>query len=110
MVKCANCSLDAIFVYHITGTFSINYCSKHVPKFLLNAKGGSRLSKASAVYAPVLDIPVEETPAKTSKKKTSKVVEEPIEEPLVEEVVEAEPEALVEETLVEEAPAEDATN
>lgn len=33
-MKCANCDLDAMFVYDISKKKSIPYCEPHLPRFL----------------------------------------------------------------------------
>lgn len=57
MAKCANCTGEAFFTYAITSSFGINYCSRHVPKFLQSQKNAGMLTLR--VEKPV----VEETPA-----------------------------------------------
>lgn len=94
MAKCANCVNEAPYLYRVTPTFGIPYCSKHVPKFLLSEL------KAGNLHAP-REV-VEETPAPTKSKSSKAKASEPVvEEPVVEEPV------VVEETpIVEEAQAE----
>jgi hypothetical protein len=83
ITTCANCLNEAIYAYQVTGSYSIKYCSRHIPKFLSTPKYTGRLVKMSDLKAP-------EVAPKSSKKKTSApVVEEaPVEEAPVEEVVE----------------------
>lgn len=95
MTKCANCSSSAYFVYQMTENFAINYCSRHLPKFLLEQKRNLVLHRITPVD-PELEAAA---PAKASKKKSAPapVVEEPVvEAPVVEEP------AVVEETPKEE--------
>jgi len=84
MVKCANCSNDALYVYQVTESFGINYCQYHLPRFLHDQRNGGLLAapvqsepelpvveeapktkkKAVAEETPVVDeVPLEETPA-----------------------------------------------
>lgn len=79
MAKCANCVNEAPYLYTITPTFSIPYCSKHVPKFLLSEL------KAGNLHVNT----VEEVPAKVkaARAKAAAVVEEAPVEPVVEEPV-----------------------
>lgn len=83
MAKCANCVNEAPYLYRVTPTFGIPYCSKHVPRFLLSEL------KAGNLHAPVevVEEALVSTKSKSSKSKASEpVVEEPIvEEPVVEE-------------------------
>lgn len=89
MVTCANCKDEASYTYRISITNKVNYCEKHLPRFLANRKDSALLA---------LDVPRETVvEPKASKKKSEPVV---VEEPVVEEPV-------VEETVVEETPAED---
>lgn len=76
MAKCANCASEAFFTYAITKTYGIDYCSRHVPKFLQAQKNAGMLP-LRLIEEPV----VEPTPTapKTSKKKVAVV------EPVVEE-------------------------
>lgn len=73
MAKCANCANEAFYTYAITPTFGIDYCSRHVPKFLLSQKK-SGMMPLREVPAPVVEKPI-----------TEELVEE---EPVVEEMVE----------------------
>jgi hypothetical protein len=63
MPTCANCSSDAYYVYQITPSFVINYCSSHLPRSLYAQRDGGNV-----LVIP----PVEETPAPTPSKKASK--------------------------------------
>lgn len=67
MTTCANCEAAAQLVYSVTPSYSIYFCSAHLPSFL---KGK---------YAVAVKPYVEEAP-KTSKKKATPVVEEPVAE------------------------------
>jgi hypothetical protein len=91
MTKCANCSNEAFFEYMVTSTFTIPYCSKHIPKFLGKGVAATRLVK------------IQQSAPKLSKKKA--VVEETfVEESVVEEpIIE---EALIEEPLIDEGELE----
>jgi hypothetical protein len=69
MATCANCSNEAFFVYQVTDSYGIDFCSAHVPNFLRSEKYAASLI--------TLELPVIEEPVKTSKKKsTDPVVEE----------------------------------
>jgi hypothetical protein len=95
MAKCANCSSEAFYTYAITPSYGIDYCSRHVPKFLQGQKNAGMLPlrvaeiSDSVAPAPVVEEPVVEEapvveeevvlpPKKSSKKKA-------VVEPLVEE-------------------------
>lgn len=97
MAKCANCPSEAFFVYQVTANYGIDYCSRHVPKFLQAQKKSGALRRIEPV-AP--ELVAEAVAAKSSKKKAAPVVEEPIVEPVVEAPVEEAP--IVEETPTEE--------
>lgn len=96
MAKCANCPSEAFFVYQVTANYGIDYCSRHVPKFLQAQKKSGALRRIEPV-AP--ELVAEAVAAKGSKKKAA-----PVEEPIVEPVVEApvEEASIVEETATEE--------
>lgn len=81
MVKCVNCSRDALYTYQVSSSYVIHYCQSHLPKFLINKRNAGLLPLI--VPAPIVE------PPKPSKKK--EVVEEPV----------------VEETPVEETPTEE---
>ena len=68
MATCANCPNEAFFIYQVTESYGIDFCSAHVPNFLRSEKYAESLIK--------LDIPVVEEPVKVSKKKTVESVEE----------------------------------
>ena len=97
IIKCANCLNEAIFAYQVTGSYSIKYCSRHIPKFLNSPKYTGRLVKMSDLKAPV----VEEAPTKSSKKKATTPEPEVVEEPTV-----VEEEVVVDEPTSEEPPVE----
>lgn len=92
ITNCANCLNEAIFAYQVTGSYSIKYCSRHVPKFLSTPKYSGRVVKMSDLQKAEAT----EVAPKSSKKKTPAPT--PVEEPLV-----------VEETSVEEV-AEEVTS
>jgi hypothetical protein len=85
-MKCANCSRDGMYVYRITKTTSVYYCSKDLPSFLedrrkaglLNITEAFTEAKESVVEA--LKLPeVQETvvePTPVPKKKTAKKTED----------------------------------
>lgn len=94
MAKCANCVNEAPYLYRVTPTFGIPYCSKHVPRFLLSELKAGNLHAPSEV---VEDAPVS-TKSKSSKAKASEPV---VEEPVVEETVVEEAPVIVEEAQAE---------
>jgi hypothetical protein len=63
MQTCANCSVEAFYVYSLTSEFKQYYCSLHLPKFLKDQRNGGAVTRYEA---PVV--------AKT--KKSAPVVEE----------------------------------
>ena len=72
MTTCSNCEAPAELVYEVTPSFSIVYCSKHVPRTVK--------TKFSGALKPFVD----EAP-KSTKKKTAPVEEPVVEEELVDE-------------------------
>lgn len=100
MNKCANCTLDAVFAYQVTGSYLIYYCSKHTPKFLSGTRYAGRLVKVSSIPAPVALVVEEPVIEEVSAPKPSRKKSAPVAEPTdVEETVVVE-----EPTVVEEAP------
>jgi hypothetical protein len=76
MATCANCPNEAYFIYQVTDSYGIDFCSAHVPNFLRSEKYAASLIK--------LDLPVIEETTQVSQKKKSvdEVVEEtPAEDP-----------------------------
>lgn len=76
MATCANCSNEAFFIYQVTDSYGIDFCSAHVPNFLRSEKYAASLI--------TLDLPVitEPTPVSQKKKSVETVVEEtPTEDP-----------------------------
>lgn len=80
MAKCANCSSEAFYTYAITKTYGIDYCSRHVPKFLQGQKRAGMLPLRVVKEEVVEPAP---TAPKTSKKKAT-VVEDVVEAPVEE--------------------------
>ena len=70
MATCANCPNEAFFVYQVTDSYGIDFCSAHVPNFLRSEKYAASLT--------VLELPVIEEPAVSSKKR--KTIEPVVEE------------------------------
>ena len=99
IATCANCLNEAIYAYQVTGSYSIKYCSRHIPKFLGTPKYTGRLVKMSDLKAP-------EVEPKTTKKKSTK--SEPVQPEVVVEETPAE-EPVVEDTPVEPAVTEEVT-
>ena len=82
MAKCANCANEAFYTYAITTDFGIDYCSRHVPRFL-HAQKLSGMMKLRGESEPVQEIIVEPV---------VETAEEPaVEEAVLEEVVEPAP-------------------
>lgn len=78
MAICANCNNEAYFVYQVTDSYGIDFCSAHVPNFLRSEKNAHLLV--------TLDLPVVEEPQTVSPKKKSV-------DPVVEEVPAEDPES-----------------
>lgn len=72
MAKCANCTNEAFYTYALTATYGIDYCSRHVPKFLHIQKvsGMLPLRTPAVVEETVVEEPVV-APKKTTTKKTA---------------------------------------
>lgn len=74
MIKCANCSKDAVFQYNVTADFVLYYCVTDLPKFL---KG--KTAEASLKTLVVQPAPTTTTTSK-KKKAPAPVIEESSEE------------------------------
>lgn len=77
MNMCANCDVTAVYVYNITPSFALYYCTRHLPAFLKKRASSGELN-----------IPVIVPEPKPSKKKAAPVVVEeaaPVEETPTEE-------------------------
>jgi hypothetical protein len=73
MVKCANCSAEAIYTYSVSSSSNIHYCNAHLPRFLINQK-----------LAGALPLVVPAAPETAVPKKSKTVTEDaPVEEPEV---------------------------
>ena len=48
-IKCANCELDALYVYRITDTSAVSYCDGCLPKFLYARKSAGTLDTTAAL-------------------------------------------------------------
>jgi hypothetical protein len=86
MTTCANCTNNAAFVYEISPSHQIPYCSTHLPKFLNDQKNAGLLKLASELVqdrTDAFDVLAPKTTKKASSKKTTE--ETPAEEPVVEE-------------------------
>lgn len=84
MATCANCENTSVWVYEITPSHTIPYCSKHLPKFLTDQKNAGMLKRSEEMVQNASDA-FEALATKSSKKSSKKV--EPVEEtPVVEEV------------------------
>ena len=82
MTTCANCTSESAWIYEITPSHTIPYCSMHLPKFLNNRKNAGLLKRSDEMVQEQSD--AFETLAPKSSKKTSKATVE--EAPVVEEV------------------------
>lgn len=81
MTACANCTNDSVWVYEITSSHTIPYCSSHLPKFL-NARKDAGLLKRSDEMVQEQSDAFEALATKSSKKSSKAPVEET---PVVEE-------------------------
>lgn len=82
MTTCANCTSESAWIYEITPSHTIPYCSMHLPKFLNNRKNAGLLKRSDEMVQEQSD--AFEALAPKSSKKTSKATVE--EAPVVEEV------------------------
>ncbi len=94
MTTCANCNNSSTFVYEISPSHTIFYCSAHLPRFLNEKKNAGLLKRSDEMVQEQSDA-FEALSPKTTKKASAKkteVIEEPIveETPVVEEVTEEE--------------------
>lgn len=60
MIKCANCSKDAVFQYNVSDDFAIYYCLTDLPRFL----------KGKTAEASLKSLVVQPAPTTAKKKKT----------------------------------------
>lgn len=67
MAKCANCTNEAFYTYAITRDLGIDYCSRHVPRFLHAQKTSGMLP----LRAPAVEVVSEETAEEVVVTKTS---------------------------------------
>ena len=82
MTTCANCTNTSAWIYEITPTHTIPYCSTHLPKFLNNRKNAGLLKSSEDMAKEKSDAFTALAP-KSSKKTSKDTVEET---PVVEEV------------------------
>jgi len=81
MLTCSNCATEAVYLYRVTGEYSIPFCVPCLPKFLNSPQYRGRVVKVSSVVPEAAPAP--------KKRSTKKVVEEPVvEEPAPEESTE----------------------
>ena len=80
MAKCANCVNEAPYLYRVTPTFGIPYCSKHVPKFLLSDLKAGNLNVNTVEEVPAK---VKAARAKAAAEEKAAPVEPEVEEPVV---------------------------
>lgn len=95
MTTCANCNNSSTFVYEISPSHTILYCSIHLPRFLTEKKNAGLLKRSDEMVQEQSDA-FEALAPKSSKKSSKATVVE--ETPVVEEVP-------AEEVPVEETPA-----
>ena len=86
MTTCANCTNDSAWIYEITPSHTIPYCSIHLPKFLNDRKNAGLLKSSEEMAKEKSDAFAALAP-KSSKKTSKDTVEETpvVEEPVVEE-------------------------
>lgn len=51
MANCANCESPAQYVYQVSADYSINYCQRHLPRFLYTIRDNGGLGKPEVVVA-----------------------------------------------------------
>ena len=83
MTACANCTNDSVWVYEITSSHTIPYCSIHLPKFLNDRKNAGLLKRSDEMVQEQSNA-FEALATKSSKKSSKATVVE--ETPVVEEV------------------------
>ena len=83
MTTCANCTSESVWIYEITPSHVIPYCSTHLPKFLNNSKNAGLLKRSDEMVQEQSDA-FEALAPKSSKKSSKATVVE--ETPVVEEV------------------------
>ena len=83
MTTCANCTSPAAWIYEITPSHTIPYCSVHLPKFLNDRKNAGLLKRSDEMVQEQSDA-FEALAPKSSKKSSKATVVE--ETPVVEEV------------------------
>jgi len=86
MTTCANCTNASVWIYEITPSHTVPYCSMHLPKFLNDRKDAGLLKRSDEMVQEQSDA-FEALAPKSSKKSSKAVVEETpvVEEPVVEE-------------------------
>jgi hypothetical protein len=86
MTTCANCTNASVWIYEITPSHTIPYCSVHLPKFLNDRKNAGLLKRSDEMIQEQ-SAAFETLAPKSSKKSSKAVVEETpvVEEPVVEE-------------------------
>jgi hypothetical protein len=83
MTTCANCTSESAWIYEITPSHTIPYCSIHLPKFLNDRKNAGLLKRSDEMIQEQSDA-FEALAPKSSKKSSKATVVE--EAPVVEEV------------------------
>lgn len=73
MIKCANCSEEALYTYHINSEMSVNYCFDCLPRFLYPKRNAGLLPLE---IPEVVSEVVPEEPIKLTKKKVTDTVAE----------------------------------
>lgn len=79
MTTCANCTSESVWIYEITPSHVIPYCSMHLPKFLNNSKNAGLLKRSEEMIQEQSDA-FEALLPKTPKKSSKALVEEPVAE------------------------------
>lgn len=77
MTTCANCTSESVWIYEITPSHVIPYCSTHLPKFLNNSKNAGLLKRSDEMVQEQSDA-FEALLPKPAKKSSKALVEEPV--------------------------------
>lgn len=77
-MKCANCDSSALYVYQITLDAHIEYCAKHLPKFLepLRKAGNLKTTDEFQRLISSMTQPTAESEVEPKKKKKTKKADE----------------------------------
>ena len=77
MTACANCTNDSVWIYEITPSHTIPYCSTHLPKFLNDRKNAGLLKRSEEMVQEQSNA-FEALATKSSKKASKTAAEEPV--------------------------------